>query len=182
MGLGIVNTAADDGSKYVAADKVGAAGGVAQLDASGKVPEAQIPEIDRYTKKETETKISDAVGEHNKDTTAHNDLRTEIGKTDSKISEAVSTHNKDTTAHNDLRTEVGKTDGKISEAVSTHNKDADAHSDIRAEIAEVKADLAAVELRYGTNVTENPFTVSFASIDGLTATGVWDEENARLEF
>ncbi|MCM1166690.1 MAG: hypothetical protein NC299_13700 [Lachnospiraceae bacterium] len=34
----------------------------------------------------------------------------------------------------------------------------------------------------GAEVTANPFAVTFGSLDGITAEGVWNSANKRLEF
>ena len=44
------------------------------------------------------------------------------------------------------------------------------------------ARLALLELMYNTDVSGNPFTVTFESLTGLVCTGVWNAELARLEF
>lgn len=41
---------------------------------------------------------------------------------------------------------------------------------------------ASIELKFGTNVTKNPFSATFGSLDGLTVTGVWNADQARVEF
>jgi hypothetical protein len=40
----------------------------------------------------------------------------------------------------------------------------------------------AVELKYGTDVTENAFTVSFANLNDVSVTGVWNADLGRIEF
>lgn len=75
-----------------------------------------------------------------------------------------------------------QTDSKVSTGVSNHNSSASAHSDIRAAIAEVEADVRSIDLKYGTNVTQNAFTVTFGTLSGLTVTGVWNQSQARVEF
>lgn len=75
-----------------------------------------------------------------------------------------------------------QTDGKISGAVSAHNSNAAAHGDIRSQVADVAASVQAIELKYGTNVTQNAFTVSFASLSDVTVTGVWNASQSRIEF
>lgn len=49
------------------------------------------------------------------------------------VSVQISTHNKDTAAHQDIRTELGKKEasGTAAAAVAAHNKDTSAHTDIR---------------------------------------------------
>lgn len=75
-----------------------------------------------------------------------------------------------------------QTDQKISSAVDAHNSAENAHGDIRASVAAMNASIKAIELKFGTNVTKNPFSATFGSLDGLTVTGVWIAEQARVEF
>lgn len=110
----------------VRTDQIGIPGGIATLDADGKLSESQRPTVDAYTK--------------------------------------------------------AQTDQKISSAVDAHNSAENAHGDIRASVAAMNASIKAIELKFGTNVTKNPFSATFGSIDGLTVTGVWNAEQARVEF
>ena len=75
-----------------------------------------------------------------------------------------------------------QTDQKISSAVDAHNSADNAHGDIRPSVAAMNASIKAIELKFGTNVTKNPFSATFGSLDGLTVTGVWNAEQARVEF
>lgn len=75
-----------------------------------------------------------------------------------------------------------QTDQKISSAVDAHDSAENAHGDIRASVAAMNASIKAIELKLGTNVTKNPFSATFGSLDGLTVTGVWNAEQARVEF
>lgn len=75
-----------------------------------------------------------------------------------------------------------ETDQRISAAVDAHNGAENAHSDIRASVAAMNASIKAIELKFGTNVTKNPFSATFGSLDGLTVTGAWNAEQARVEF
>lgn len=75
-----------------------------------------------------------------------------------------------------------QTDQKISSAVDAHDSAENAHGDIRASVAAMNASIKAIELKFGTNVTKNPFSATFGSLDGLTVTGVWNAEQARVEF
>lgn len=75
-----------------------------------------------------------------------------------------------------------QTDQKISSAVDAHNSADTAHGDIRASVAAMNASIKAIELKFGTNVTKNPFSATFGSLDGLTVTGAWNAEQARVEF
>lgn len=75
-----------------------------------------------------------------------------------------------------------ETDQHISAAVDTHNSADTAHGDIRASMAAMNASIKAIELKFGTNVTKNPFSATFGSLDGLTVSGVWNADLARIEF
>lgn len=110
----------------VRTNQIGVPGGVATLDADGKLSESQRPTADAYTKAQTNQNISTAVDAHNSADTAH--------------------------------------------------------GDIRASVAAMRGSINAIELKFGTNVTKNPFSATFSSLDGLTVTGVWNAEQARVEF
>lgn len=75
-----------------------------------------------------------------------------------------------------------QTDQKTSSAVDAHNSAENAHGDIRASVAAMNASIKAIELKFGTNVTKNPFSATFGSLDGLTVTGAWNADQARVEF
>ena len=75
-----------------------------------------------------------------------------------------------------------ETDQRISAAVDDHNSAENAHSDIRTTVAAMNATIKGIELKFGTNVTKNPFSATFGSLDGLTVTGVWNADLARIEF
>ncbi|MGN9096404.1 hypothetical protein [Flintibacter porci] len=75
-----------------------------------------------------------------------------------------------------------QTDGKIEGAVDAHDASPTAHSDIRGTLATLEASVEAIELKFGANVTENPFTVTFATLNDVVVTGVWNTAQARIEF
>lgn len=75
-----------------------------------------------------------------------------------------------------------QTDGKIEDAVDAHDASPTAHSDIRGTLATLEASVEAIELKFGANVTENPFTVTFATLNDVVVTGVWNTAQARIEF
>lgn len=91
------------------------------------------------------------------------------------LEQAISDHNTDTTAHADIRQ-------AITSAVAAHNSAADVHPDLQNTVGGIDARLAILELKYGTNITGNAFTVTFASLVGLVVTGVWNETYQRVEF
>mgnify|MGYP004649073589 FL=1 len=128
MAYGTVNVgqAQTDDSKYITTEQVGTPGGLATLDANGKLTASQRPDIDAYTKQQT----------------------------------------------NDL----------VDQDIAAHNSDASAHGDIRASVASVEAAVKAIELKYGTDITKNPFSVGFTTLDAVNVTGVWNASLGRIEF
>lgn len=75
-----------------------------------------------------------------------------------------------------------QTDQKISSAVDAHNSAENAHGDIRNETVKLKSEIDALNLKFTMNVKKNPFSATFGSLDGLTVTGAWNAELARVEF
>lgn len=128
MAYGTVNVgqAQTDDSKYITTEQVGTPGGPATLDANGKLTASQRPEIDAYTKQQT--------------------------------------------------------DDLVDQDIAAHNSDASAHGDIRASVASVEAAVKAIELKYGTDITKNPFSVGFTTLDAVNVTGVWNASLGRIEF
>lgn len=73
-------------------------------------------------------------------------------------------------------------DQKTADAVSAHNSSPTAHPAILARLAEVETEVEAINLKFGTEVNGNPFTVTFVTLDDVTASGVWNQAQARIEF
>lgn len=46
----------------------------------------------------------------------------------------------------------------------------------------VDGEVRYIKLKIATSVTKNPFEVSFGTLDDVTAEGVWNVSNARIEF
>ncbi|RKJ76115.1 hypothetical protein D7X33_15435 [Butyricicoccus sp. 1XD8-22] len=66
--------------------------------------------------------------------------------------------------------------------IDRHNADPAAHSGLQGLCAALDARISLLELMYGTDVSGNPFTVTFENITGLVMAGVWNEPQKRLEF
>lgn len=66
--------------------------------------------------------------------------------------------------------------------IDKHNQDATAHPSIRATMAGLDSRLSLLELMYNTNVSGNPFTVTFEDLEDVTVTGIWNQAQARIEF
>lgn len=68
------------------------------------------------------------------------------------------------------------------ELIDAHDADEEAHPEIHTEMNGIDARLTLLELLYNTDVTGNPFSVTFANLDGLVAEGVHNTAQARMEF
>lgn len=68
------------------------------------------------------------------------------------------------------------------ELIDTHDADEEAHPAIHTEMNGLDARLTLLELLYNTDVTGNPFSVTFANLDGVVAEGVHNTAQARMEF
>lgn len=66
--------------------------------------------------------------------------------------------------------------------IAAHNEDEAAHQFIQNKMTDLDARLALLELMYGTEVSGNPFTVTFGDLDGVTVEGVWNQSAMRIEF
>lgn len=128
MAYGTVNVgqAQNENNNYLTNENVGVPGGLATLNASGKLTESQRWEVDAYTKSQA--------------------------------------------------------DGKISDAVNAHNTSPTAHPDILAAVAALETEVEALNLKFGTDVTGNAFSVTFSTLDDVIVTGVWNTAQARIEF
>ena len=71
---------------------------------------------------------------------------------------------------------------KAQELIDAHNEDAEAHPAIHTEIDGLDARLTLLELMYSTDVSGNPFTITFKELDGLQVTGVHNATQGRIEF
>lgn len=91
------------------------------------------------------------------------------------LEKAIAEHNIDPASHADIRQ-------AIPAAVEAHNSASDVHPELQTTVGGIDARLAVLELKYGTNITGNSFTVTFASLVGLVVTGVWNETYQRVEF
>lgn len=91
------------------------------------------------------------------------------------LEKAIAEHNTDPASHEDIRR-------AITEAVAAHNTASEVHPELQTTVGGIDARLAILELKYGTNVSGNPFAVTFASLTGLVVTGVWNETYQRVEF
>lgn len=68
------------------------------------------------------------------------------------------------------------------ELVDAHNRDATAHYSMQSSLADLGSRVSLLELMLNTDVSGNPFSVTFESLDGLSAAGVWNTDLKRMEF
>jgi len=68
------------------------------------------------------------------------------------------------------------------EAVASHNANPAAHGAILQRVDELAGRCGALELITGPAIGDNPFTVTFRSLDGLEVDGVWNAALTRIEF
>ena len=66
--------------------------------------------------------------------------------------------------------------------IDAHNADPEAHPFLQNLNAALDSRLSLLELMYNTDVSGNPFTVTFDSLTGLVVTGVWNTTQKRIEF
>lgn len=70
----------------------------------------------------------------------------------------------------------------LKDALAAHDADPLAHPALRQSVGGLDARLSLLELLYATDVSGNPFTVTFGDMSGLDVTGVWNEPMKRVEF
>ena len=87
MAYGTVNVgqAQTDDSKYITTEQVGTPGGLATLDANGKLTASQRPDIDAYTKQQTDDLVDQDIAAHNSDASAHGDIRASVASVEAAV-------------------------------------------------------------------------------------------------
>lgn len=71
---------------------------------------------------------------------------------------------------------------RAQEKIAEHNADPEAHPAIQSNQAAIDARLSLLELMYNTDVSGNPFTVTFDNLGGLKIIGIWNAVQKRVEF
>lgn len=71
---------------------------------------------------------------------------------------------------------------QLRDLIDEHNAAPIAHPDLRGICAGLDSRLALLELMYSTDVSGNPFVVTFETLTGVQAAGVWNEPQKRMEF
>lgn len=73
-------------------------------------------------------------------------------------------------------------DELIKKRIAEHNADPSAHPPLQKLIDGLAGRIRLLELQLGTNVTGNPFLVTFENLDGINLAGTWNQKMARVEF
>ena len=63
-----------------------------------------------------------------------------------------------------------------------HNVDPESHPDIRALLSNHEGRITRLENILLSDITGNPFLITFENLDGLVVTGTWNQAQQRMEF
>jgi hypothetical protein len=66
--------------------------------------------------------------------------------------------------------------------IAQHNLSLAAHPDIRNSNTDLAGRIGRLEDMLLSNITSNPFMVTFDTLDGIVAAGVWNRTQQRIEF
>ena len=73
-------------------------------------------------------------------------------------------------------------DEEIDKKIAEHNEDGKAHPPLQRIMDALSGRIKLLELQFNTNVTGNPFLVTFENLDDVDLDGTWNESLARVEF
>ena len=65
---------------------------------------------------------------------------------------------------------------------SYHQESISSDNQLSNTVTALDARVSLLELIINTEVSGNPFTVTFSNLDGMTVEGVWNEASTRIEF
>lgn len=71
---------------------------------------------------------------------------------------------------------------RLEQALTAHNADPAAHGSILGNISRLSSELATLKLKIDTNITANPFSVTFETLDGLNVEGVHNTVRGTIDF
>lgn len=74
------------------------------------------------------------------------------------------------------------TEDVIRKKIAEHNMDTAAHPPLQKMMDSLSGRIRLLELQLGTNVTGNPFLVTFENLDDVELDGTWNRALARVEF
>lgn len=73
-------------------------------------------------------------------------------------------------------------DSEIDKKIAEHNDDGKAHPPLQRIMDALSGRIKLLELQFNSNVTGNPFLVTFENLDDIVLDGTWNESLARVEF
>lgn len=78
---------------------------------------------------------------------------------------------------------------RLEQALEAHNSDENAHgsllgniSQLEGEVARLEGEVAEIKLRVDTNITANPFSVTFKTLNGVSVSGVYNAARGTVDF
>lgn len=71
---------------------------------------------------------------------------------------------------------------EIDRKIAVHNASEAAHPALQKIIDALAGRVTLIEMQFNTNVTGNPFLVTFENLDDVNLSGTWNERLARVEF
>ncbi len=78
---------------------------------------------------------------------------------------------------------------RLENALAAHNADANAHgsllgniSQLEGEVSRLSGEVAEIKLRVDTNITANPFSVTFKTLSGVSVSGVHNTTRGTVDF
>lgn len=86
------------------------------------------------------------------------------------------------TVHLEYPAGAWATHEELAAAIGEHSGNTAAHPYLMELLSGQNARLFLLELMYATDVSGNPYTVTFETLTGLVCTGVWNAVQNRLEF
>lgn len=111
-------------------------------------------------------------------------LRVKVGDSDNVIIKAPSDVFATAVQLEDEAARLDKRIDSISalESIEEHNLSSAAHPSIRAALESLNDRVRAVEIASSADVASNPFAVTFGTLNGVAVNGIWNDQQARLEF
>ena len=70
----------------------------------------------------------------------------------------------------------------LSDAIAAHDANLAAHGSIRALIAALEGQIKSLNRAMSGGVSKNLFQLTFRTLEGVDATGIWNEAQGRLEY
>ncbi len=109
--------------------------------------------------------------------------------TPDQLKQALTAHNSDENAHSDIRALAADAVQQADAAIEAHNADPAAHgsllgniSQLEGEVSRLTGEVETLALRVNTNITANPFSVTFKTLDGLSVSGVHNTSRGTIDF